>query len=408
MHFPLIDGLGDAGAREAIGLDAAVLSGLDQVIATHLAENRYPGCQLAIACQGRLLVDRSYGFARKGTGLGVDEDPWATGDVQGLDDEELPAAPETLWVLYSNTKMLIAACLWQLAEHGAIRFADPVAAYLPGFARYGKQPVTLLHLITHQAGFPGAEAPAALWSDRARILAFYEEVVPAWEAGSKVHYHPLSAHWVLALVIEAVTGLDFREAVLDRVIRPLGLEGELVMGLGKEHLARMAFLYEPDPLHPECLRLRAESLSAIWQRSAVPGGGAYGTARGMAALYQAMLLGGRLGGTSWISQRTLSYAIRNYTGDRPDEFMGMPMHRGLGPHLRGASAAIRGLGDIAPQQTFGHGGVGSSYCWGDPTSGVSFAYLSNARSPEPWHSHRMNQLSNRIHAAIDPARAGGR
>lgn len=61
---------------------------------------------------------------------------------------------------------------------------------------------------------------------------------------------------------------------------------------------------------------------------------------------------------------------------------------------------MRGLGDIAPPETFGHGGVGSSYCWGDPTSGVSFAYLSNARSPEPWHSQRMNLLSNLVHAAV--------
>jgi len=36
---------------------------------------------------------------------------------------------------------------------------------------------------------------------------------------------------------------------------------------------------------------------------------------------------------------------------------------------------------------------------------VSCAYLSNARSPEPWHSQRMNQLSNLVHAAIDPIRA---
>ena len=73
----------------------------------------------------------------------------------------------------------------------------------------------------------------------------------------------------------------------------------------------------------------------------------YGTARAMAALYQMMLAGGELNGTRIVSPRTLQYAIRNHTADRVDEFMGMPMHRGLGPHLRGTTASIRGLGAFA-------------------------------------------------------------
>ena len=56
---------------------------------------------------------------------------------------------------------------------------------------------------------------------------------------------------------------------------------------------------------------------------------------------------------------------------------GIPMHRGLGPHVRGESDRIRGLGTIGAPSTFGHGGVGSSYSWADPNSGVSFTYLTN-------------------------------
>jgi CubicO group peptidase (beta-lactamase class C family) len=62
--------------------------------------------------------------------------------------------------------------------------------------------------------------------------------------------------------------------------------------------------------------------------------------------------------------------------------------------------SIRGLGSLAAPDAFGHGGVGSSYCWGDPASGVSFAYLTNARIPDPWHSVRLDRVSNLVHAAI--------
>jgi CubicO group peptidase (beta-lactamase class C family) len=83
-----------------------------------------------------------------------------------------------------------------------------------------------------------------------------------------------------------------------------------------------------------------------------------------------------------------------------DEDMGMPMHRGLGPHVRGLTPTIRGLGTIASPGAFGHGGAGSSYSWADPESGVSFSYLTNARADEPWHSHRMDKISTLAHAAI--------
>jgi hypothetical protein len=48
--------------------------------------------------------------------------------------------------------------------------------------------------------------------------------------------------------------------------------------------------------------------------------------------------------------------------------------------------------------------VGSSYCWADPDSGVSFAYITNGRVPDPWHSMRMDVISNAVHSAIP---AGG-
>ena len=39
---------------------------------------------------------------------------------------------------------------------------------------------------------------------------------------------------------------------------------------------------------------------------------------------------------------------------------------------------VSGL-NLATGLAFGHGGVGTSYCWGDPASGVSFAYITNNR-----------------------------
>ena len=371
-------------------IDTHKLQPLYDLIQSHINDHKYPGCQIAIAHEGQCVVNRSFGLARIGHG-------------NEADTVALPAYNDHLYLLYSNTKVLVATALWKLYEDGKFAFTDRVADHLSGFAVNGKQDITLLQLITHQAGFPDAEVPASAWHDHAQVLQAVCDFSVQWPPGSRVHYHGLSAHWVLGMVIEAITGQDFREAITRLVLQPLGLQNNLFMGLPANQQHRLAFLYEPDASQPSGQRLRDESTNKTWQTAGVPGGGAYGTASGMALLYQMMLQGGRLNGVQLLSPATLAYAIQNHTADRVDEFMGMPMHRGLGPHLRGNTASIRGLGSDAPPNAFGHGGVGTSYCWADPNSGVSFAYLTNSRVPEPWHSQRLNDISNAVYAAIHRA-----
>jgi CubicO group peptidase (beta-lactamase class C family) len=381
MTFPL-----PSVSLEHAPIRADALQSLMDLIEQQIADKRYPGCQLALGYQGQLVFSRSFGQARIGQG-------------HPADTQAMPASNDTLWLLYSNTKVITAAALWKLHEQGRLRFTDAVADYLPEFARHGKDKITLFQVITHQGGFPDAEVPTDLYLDHDRIRQAVCDFTLQWEPGSRVHYHSLSAHWVLGMVIEAITGQDFRQAITDLVLRPLGLENDLFVGLPEAQLGRMSFLYEPGE-EAGSYRLRGESTSEVWQKSGAPGGAGYGTARGMVALYQMMLQGGRLHGVQLLSPRTLAYAIRNYTGDREDGFMGMAMHRGLGPHLRGDTIGIRGLGSLASPRAFGHGGVGTSYCWADPDSGLSFAYITNARVPDPWHSVRLDQISNLVHAGI--------
>ena len=373
--FPLKND--DPAAR---GIRAEQLDRLYALIERHIAEGRYPGCQVALARHGRLLVDRSFGQAVVGAGA-------------------RPAGPDTLWLLYSNTKVITATALWKLCEQGAFRFTDRVSDHVPEFAANGKRDVTVMQVITHQGGFPNAQISREAWLDHAELRKSVSNFSLEWTPGSRIHYHGLSAHWVLGVLIEALTGQDFRTWIRDEVIAPLGLAGDLFMGLSDAEEARVSTMYEPDPSGAG-IRPLEDSNTTTWRRSGAPGGAGYGTARGMAALYQMMLAGGELNGVRLMSPRMLAYALRNHTGDRVDEFMGMPMHRGLGPHFRGTTTNVRGLGAIASPNAYGHGGVGTSYCWADPDSGVSFAYVTNNRIPDPWHSERLDTVSTLVHAAI--------
>ncbi len=370
MVFPL-----PAATPSELGLDPRRLDRLCALVDEHIASGVHPGAQLAVARRGKLALFRSFGSARLSPAK--------------------PTTDDTLFLMFSNTKVVTASAIWMLVEDGKLRLDAPVATYLPGFERHGKGGITMLQLMTHQAGFPSATVPASAFEDHAALRECVCDFKPEWAAGSRVHYHPGSAHWVAAMVIEAITGSDFRDVIRTRITEPLGIDGEVKIGVKGEAVERCADMHAPDGKAP-----LADDNTSEWRAAGRPGGGGFATARGMAAFYQMLLQGGRLGGARVLSPRMIAYATRNFTGERIDLMNSHPPHRGIGPGLRGTTEFHRGQGALAHPGTFGHGGAGSSYCWGDPESGVSFAFLSNARLEEDKHDARMELLSNVVHASI--------
>lgn len=342
MTFPL-----EISDLSSLGFDSTQISKLEQMILKHIDEGRYPGAQFALARHGKLAAFRSYGHAR-------------------TEPAPIPTGPDTLFLLFSNTKVLVSSAVWLLVEDGIISLSDPVAEYMPAFAANGKESVTVQQVMTHQGGFPSSNITRAAWADHAlmreQVCAFELE----WPAGSRLHYHPRSAHYVLAMLIEAVTGRDYRDVIRERMIEPV-----------------------------------EEKNTAGFREAGLPVGGSFGTARAQVAFYQMLIQSGRLNGTRILSPRMVEYLTTDFTGDRIDGNHDREMHRALGPHKRGTGGHACIFGSLASPLTFGHGGIGTNVCWGDPSSGVSFAYLSNEIQPNDWSSSRFDRVSNIIHAAID-------
>jgi len=374
MTFPL-----QTAAPAALGLDPDRLERMCAVIAGQVADGLHPGGQIAVARHGKLALYKSFGHARTAP-------------------TPVPATDDTLFLLYSNTKVVTACAIWTLVEDGAIRYGDRIADHLKGFEKHRKGEITLIQLLTHQAGFPSAVMPPEGWADHDHMRKIVCDFVPEWPAGTRLQYHPAAAHWVAAALIEALTGKDFRTYIQQKVIAPLGLGHELFIGLPHQQHARAADMHEPDAAGG--LRNKQPECSAAHREAGVPGGGGYATARAMAAFYQMLAQGGKLGDVRIVSPRTIRYVTQNFTGERLDLASGMPMHRGIGPYVRGNTETVRGMGSLAHPATFGHGGAGSSYCWADPESGVSLSFLSNARLAEEVHDQRMDVISNMTHAAI--------
>jgi CubicO group peptidase (beta-lactamase class C family) len=186
-------------APEAAGLDPERIERLYALIRSHIDGGRYLGAQIAFARDERLAVFESFGLAR-------------------LDPEPVPAGPETMWLLFSQTKPVIAATIWSLVEQGSCRFADRIAEHVPGFERNAKGEITLWQVLTHQGGFPNATVPEAVWADHELLRRSVCDFALEWTPGERVQYHSSSGHWVLATLIEALTGRDYRTVVRERIL----------------------------------------------------------------------------------------------------------------------------------------------------------------------------------------------
>jgi CubicO group peptidase (beta-lactamase class C family) len=364
-----------AGDLAKHGIAATQIDHLDALIKQHIAQGRYPGAQIALARHGELLLYRTYGKTS------------ADATAQAANDR-------TLFQMFSQTKVFTSATVWTLIEEGKLSFMDRIADHLPDFASRGKADITLHQVMSHMGGFPSANISEAAWTDHKLMLKEVCDFSLEWTPGTRLQYHGRAAHLVQGMVIEAVTGKDYRDAIRERITEPLGIADDVFIGVPEAQDSRCVMISgDPGEARDNRREVRAAGL---------PGGGGYGTARGITAFYQALLNKGTLHGRRIVSPRLIAYVAKNQTGEMGDAAMaGIPMHRGLGPHVRGESDRIRGLGTIGAPSVFGHGGAGSSYSWADPTSGVSFSYMTNHFANEPFHSARLDRVANIIHAAID-------
>ena len=362
---------------EALGLDPAKLDRACEIVMSHIAGGYHPGAQLAVARHGKLALYRSFGSATVAPSRMVDE--------------------RTLFPLFRTPKSSPRRRSGRWSRKGSSAFRIGLRSMFPEFEAHGKDGVTVAHLLTHQAGFPAAEVAPECFMDRERLRRAVCEFKLEWPPATRSIYHRLAAHWVIAVLIEAITGADYRDEIRKRVIEPLGLTREMFLGLPETEDPRAAAMYTPK--QAEQWPLDPMVAAPVFRRAGIPGAGGYATARAMAVFYQMMAQGGAWNGVRIVSPRMIGYVTRDFTGDLVDDYTGYPMHRGLGPFSRGQTGHP-GLGAIGHPRTFGHSGVGTSYCWADPTSGVSFAFLSNCRRDNEWHNKRMDILSTLVHASI--------
>lgn len=324
-------------------------------------EGLLPSSQVALAYQGEVVAEEVFG------------------------DADL----DTRYCIFSATKPFVASAVWTLIADGVVDTAEKVTTYFPEFGAEDKADITVEQVMLHTSGFPHAPLGPPAWNTRADRRQRMAGWRLNWEPGTRFEYHPTAAHWVLAEIIDAVTGQDYRDVVEERITGPSGLPR--IVGLPtdqQDNIADLALVGEaatPDELEAAfgvrelpatevtddlVMRFNDPQVREV----GVPGGGGFAKARDLALFYQQLLHN-----TAGIWDDELLADVTGHVRNTLPDPMGVPANRSLGLILAGddGNANIRGLGRTVSAGAFGHNGAGGQLAWADPATGLSLGYVTN-------------------------------
>jgi len=357
----------------------STLDDLRSAIEAEVASGLLPACQFAVGLDGGVVAFESFGTA-------------ATTDR---------------FCIFSATKPMVSLTVALLIDEGALALGDTIGGYVPELAAAGLGDITIEQLMLHLGGFPNAPMPGADGGDALLRRAAFTTWRSEWEPGTRFEYHAESAHWVLADLIERVTGRDFRAVVHERITAPLGLRRGL--GLALDDIDDICDLVSVTPETDEDPIMRFNT--AAVRASGNPAGGAFMTAAELASVYQA-LLHNRAPGAGASSSDTpiwpahvLTDLTTNIRCTLPDPMMGVGANRTLGLVLAGDDGlhemryAI--FGHHCSPGSFGHAGMHGQVAWADPASGISFAFVTNAVDADMMRSGMRSNALATIASALE-------
>jgi CubicO group peptidase (beta-lactamase class C family) len=323
------------------------------------------GAAFTVVRNGQTVVDLWGGLADRASGK-----PWT---------------PDTLQILFSGTKGMVAACMSLLMQRGQLGLDVPIADYWPEFAAGGKADVLVRHLVTHTVGLPGLELPVT-WQeamDGRRMAALLAGQPLSTDPRAVQTYHAATFGWMCGELLRRIDGRSIGRFFAEEIARRLGLE--LWIGLPAEFEPRVSTVelgdtwaggigviagdQAADPLQRAVgnpPRYEPDSFpwnEPSWHAAEVPSSNGIGTTRSIARFYANL--------DQVLSTETLQVAATPLS-TRYDPLLGKPISFGVGFELQTDQCPLG-----PPPDAFGHGGAGGSKHGRWPRQRLGFSYAMN-------------------------------
>jgi CubicO group peptidase (beta-lactamase class C family) len=327
-----------------------------------------------------------------------------------------PWTQDTLQLIFSGTKGLIAVCVLMLVDRGQLALEDRVCEHWPEFATNGKEHVTVAEVVSHCARLPGMRAALREedLTDDLRMAELLAQQPLESDPRASCMYHALTYGWLCGELIRRVDGRSVGSMFAEDVAGPLGLE--IWIGLPEALEGRVSTLvYASDwdaPWSGEAFA-RDALLASVYgnppiltvgrmpwntrsfHAAEIPAANAIGTASSIARLFGCLACDGQLGATRLLGPETMLMARRQLSRFI-DPITDEPHRYGVGLNLQTEHATYG-----PPRDAFGADGAGGSVHGAWPEYGLGFSYAMNEmRSGD---DPRCKALLQALHVAMREA-----
>lgn len=377
---------------EEVGADSKKLSQIDTIVLKGIQDKVYPGCQVVVAKNGKVIYQKSFGYHTY--------------------DNTTKVKNDDLYDIASITKITATtASVMKLCDEKKININDSLVKYLPEVAGSNKADLTLREMLTHQAGFkdwipfwmktvdksgeykPGIyntirnddfpkRVAERLYINKAYEDTIYKRIIesPLKDRG-KYLYSDLG-YYFLQKIIEKQSYIPEDRYVIKYFYAPLGLSTMGYLPRNRVDLKRIIPTENDTKFRKQLVHGDVHDQGAAMLGGVGGHAGVFSNANDVAVMMQLFLNKGEYGGNRYIEANTVTeftkcqYCPNNRRAigfDKPETDPGK------------ASPVCHCVSPLS----FGHSGFTGTLAWADPSNGLIYIFLSNRINP----SADQNKLS---------------
>lgn len=410
-HFPVFKGFNtldnfrvEFAYPEDAGIQDRWLLAVDSIAQMGIDSMAYPGCQIAVIRDGKLIYHKAFG-----------NKTYFSNDPVELTD---------IFDLASVTKIAATtASVMRLVDDGKLDIHKNIGDYLPLLKGSNKEKISMRDLLAHQGRFrawlsfqystmeKGAYKPgyfsnrySAQYSVRVASELYllgtfrdsiFQQIINSPLQPRRSYVYSDLGFILLGELIHRQSGLTLDQYAEKTFFEPLGLS-TMTFNPHEKFPARRIVPSENDTLfRRQVLRGFVNDPAAALMGGVAGHAGLFANAFDIAVLMQMFLQGGEYAGQQYIQPQTM----REFTRV---QFAGNQNRRGLGfdkPAITPAKGSP--ACPSASPLSFGHGGFTGTYVWADPKENLVYVFVSNRTFPYP-SNRKIIQLDIRIaiHQAI--------
>ena len=350
----------------------------------------FPGCQLFVAKDGKILKNTSYGYL-------------STTDAKGKQlsfKKRVKTTTDTLYDIASNTKMYaLNFAVQKLVYEGKLSLNDRVVDFFPAFKDpqkakvKGKADVKVRDLLLHQAGFASGypflkdkklKEKEAGRSNKEITLEILMDIPLIYETGTDSVYSDID-YILLGFIVEHITKMTLDQYVKKNIYEPLGLTHitykPLQNGFKKEDCAATETQLAIRSVTKEEFSKKESGLlqgivhdgNAYLPMNQVSGhAGLFANARSLGLLTQVILNGGGYGTVKLFDENIVDLFASN---------QGVYQTQALGWRRQGAGYSYSwAFSRLADKDAIGHTGWTGTLTLIDKKRNLILVFLSNAKN----------------------------